>query len=66
MLGAPKRLRRRSGSYAAQRSAGSNDADKPLFIKKRAGDGNRTRVASLENSNSTIELHPQKVNCLPR
>jgi hypothetical protein len=24
-----------------------------------AGDGNRTRVASLEGWNSTIELHPQ-------
>lgn len=26
-----------------------------------AGDGNRTRVASLEDWNSTIELHPQGV-----
>ena len=25
-----------------------------------AGDGNRTRVASLEGWSSTIELHPQK------
>ena len=25
---------------------------------KRAGDGNRTHVASLEGWNSTIELHP--------
>jgi hypothetical protein len=26
---------------------------------KRAGDGNRTRIASLEGWNSAIELHPQ-------
>ena len=27
-----------------------------------AGDGNRTRVSSLENWRSTIELHPQRAN----
>ena len=27
--------------------------------KKRAGDGNRTHVSSLEGWCSTIELHPQ-------
>ena len=26
-----------------------------------AGDGNRTRIASLEGWSSTIELHPQQV-----
>ena len=29
-----------------------------------AGDGNRTRVASLENSNSAIELHPRRLTNL--
>ena len=29
--------------------------------KKRAGDGNRTHVSSLEGWCSTIELHPQKI-----
>ena len=28
-----------------------------------AGDGNRTRVSSLEGWCSTIELHPQIINC---
>jgi hypothetical protein len=32
----------------------------PSCLNHGAGGGNRTRVASLENSNSTIELHPQK------
>lgn len=27
--------------------------------KHKANDGNRTRIASLEGWNSTIELHPQ-------
>ena len=30
-----------------------------LPVKKRAGDGNRTHVSSLEGWCSTIELHPQ-------
>ena len=29
-------------------------------MESGAGDGNRTRVASLEDWNSTIELHPPK------
>ncbi len=29
------------------------------FATPRAGDGNRTRMASLEGWSSTIELHPQ-------
>ena len=30
--------------------------------KKKAGDGNRTHVSSLEGWCSTIELHPHKIN----
>ena len=30
------------------------------MVSQRAGDGNRTHVASLEGWNSTIELHPHK------
>ena len=29
-----------------------------FFLNKRAGDGNRTHVISLEGWSSTIELHP--------
>ena len=32
----------------------------PAWIGRGAGDGNRTRIASLEGWNSAIELHPQK------
>src|SRR5881394_3923737 len=34
--------------------------------KTGAGDGNRTRVASLEDWNSTIELHPQRFSSYRR
>jgi hypothetical protein len=41
----------------------SEKCDKTLILQVLsgggAGDGNRTRVASLEDWNSTIELHPQ-------
>src|SRR6185312_13024878 len=33
-----------------------------LTHKSGAGDGNRTRIASLEGWSSTIELHPQLLN----
>ena len=36
------------------------ESEGPPFAKKRAGDGNRTHVTSLEGWSSTIELHPQK------
>ena len=29
-----------------------------ILLNKRAGDGNRTHVISLEGWSSTIELHP--------
>src|SRR5437762_2844758 len=32
----------------------------PVFIGKRAGEGNRTPVCSLGSCRSTIELHPRK------
>ena len=34
-----------------------------LLLTLRAGGGNRTRVASLENWGSTIELRPRVVFC---
>ena len=33
-------------------------------IYSGAGDGNRTRVSSLEGWCSTIELHPHKLSCV--
>ena len=36
----------------------------PFFCNKKAGDGNRTHVSSLEGWCSTIELHPHVDNIL--
>jgi hypothetical protein len=63
----------RAGEIQAGKSA---RAPCPTYIKRPkcdwidmseigAGDGNRTRVASLEGWNSTIELHPQLLSTLP-
>ncbi len=53
--------------YRSKRSETDNapGTKKPRKINvfrglKRAGDGNRTHVSSLEGWCSTIELHPQK------
>ena len=53
--------------YRSKRSETDNasETQKPRKINvfrglKRAGDGNRTHVSSLEGWCSTIELHPQK------
>ena len=57
-------LRTRAGSIPAARRVNENGSDphkepKPLKQSFGAGDGNRTRVISLEGWGSTIELRPQ-------
>lgn len=41
-----------------KKNGGQTLSDPQLFFSG-AGDGNRTRVMSLEGSGSTIELHPR-------
>ena len=57
-------LRTLPGSIPVARSVNENGSDsqketKPLNQSYGAGDGNRTRVISLEGWGSTIELRPQ-------
>ena len=57
-------LRTLAGSIPVARRVNENSSDpqrkpKPLKLSFGAGDGNRTRVISLEGWGSTIELRPQ-------
>ena len=51
---------RRATQFDSRRSPlNVEDAEQKLGIFNRAGDGNRTRVISLEGWGSTIELRPR-------
>ena len=50
---------RRASHYATPRQTGSSAAVRRPWTRLGADDGNRTRVASLEDWGSTIELHPR-------
>ena len=57
------RLARRRSCIADDRSDGEESAAKLLRfapLERRAGEGNRTLVCSLEGYRSTIELHPRQ------
>jgi hypothetical protein len=65
LLGGTQIQWQHSGPLAALRAAGSTQGQAeedplPGPEPSRAGDGNRTRVASLEDWGSTIELRPQR------
>ncbi len=60
LLGYPEESvgRRIAPSIPLLIGTGGNVGDQVAAVRRRAGDGNRTRTTSLEDWGSTIELHP--------